>query len=455
MSCANAIVGAKMVVLCVNRYSSAYQECASGCNSHRPDFPSIQADLGSNPPRLLFVLFFVRLFSLRFYPFLSLVITPFTLLRAPFRCVHIYVALLASAMSTNALAATPIDGGMAQNPIVGGLGIEFSHIVDPTLLGAEYAFTTLPHASFANNRIATLPKLVELPIQQTNELPWRRFAGVVLPRPLREISSNTFIMLNDNGSANRITSIVEHAGCDDHFDWMHRTLVKKYDVDGAAEVLVSQAQSERGIQQAIRISFSEVQIDVSCGNQFVIDYAHYGRIATWLFERQKLRDQHQFELRELATKRKILDQQRAVQFANSFTLGDQFRLQGAFGIAFARPFAAKSKQTFPVDEPFYAQLPNLPERFAAGEIKVEISPERMPITIRGRFPDISFEEIHKGLQAKYGSPLKSTSRHLVYKVSGNHVIVRKKKSGIELTFIDSLQQDAQRKRRWRAETEGL
>ena len=363
------------------------------------------------------------------------------------------IAILNTSLPTR--AATPIDGATAQNPIFGGLGIEFSHVVDPNLLGAEYAFEMQPHFAFANNRVPTLPALVDLPMNRATTLPWRRFLGATLPRPLRDMPSDIYMMLSDAGTTNRIVAIVEYQGCDRHFEWMTRTLAKKYDIDGSPDVLVSQAQSNRGVEQTIRISFSSIQIDVSCGRELIIDYAHYERLSAWLLNRQRQLSQHEFELRELATRQLVLDRQRAAGFADSFTLGDQFRLQGAFGIAFTRPFAEKSEQNFPFDEPFYADLPNLPDEFASGDIKIEISPERLPITIRGRFENVSFERIQKALQAKYGSPFKSTRRHIIYKVSGNHVVVRRKDPGIELTFIDALQQEAQRKRRWLAESEGL
>ena len=94
-------------------------------------------------------------------------------------------------------------------------------------------------------------------------------------------------------------------------------------------------------------------------------------------------------------------------------------LYGAFGIYFKRQFAARSTQQFPIDQPFYAVLPNLPEPFVDGEILLTISPEGHPIVIRGTFDNLDFEYIAKALKAKYGTPMKASSRHIIHKVSGN------------------------------------
>ena len=140
----------------------------------------------------------------------------------------------------------------------------------------------------------------------------------------------------------------------------------------------------------------------------------------------------------------------------SFTIGDQFRLEGAFGVQFQRPFAKNSTQKFPTDQPFYAVLPNLPAPFDQGEIQLVISPDKHPIVIRGTFQELTFDEVGEALKAKYGTPMKASNRHIIHKVSGNHAIVKKlSEETIELAFIDTLAQTQQRQRLWEKESEGL
>ena len=152
----------------------------------------------------------------------------------------------------------------------------------------------------------------------------------------------------------------------------------------------------------------------------------------------------------------VLARRRAMRFANEFTLGDQYRLDGAFGIEFGRPFAKNSSKRFPIDEPFYVVLPHLEDPFRTGDIALEISPKRHPVTIRATFQDISFDVLADALKAKYGTPSKSTTRHIIHPVGSKRAILKRlDQKRVELAFIDTVAQKAQRERLWRKESEGL
>ena len=272
-----------------------------------------------------------------------------------------------------------------------------------------------------------------------------------LPRPLRKYASQNYVMLNDTGEVMRVISRTQYQGCGDEFDWLKTTLSRKYGVAGDAEI-----EAMEPYARALRVVFLNKQIEVRCGPVLVMDYMDIDLIRSWSSAQKARYALYQREQAVVEKRRMVLNRRQSIKFADSFTLGDQYRLEGAFGIQFQQPFAKNSAQHFPVDEPFIAVLPNLPLPFDSGEIQMVISPEKYPIVIRGTFHDVDFQQVAEALKAKYGTPMKASSRHIIHKVSGNHAIVKKlNATTIELAFIDTSAQKEQRRRLWDQESEGL
>lgn len=111
----------------------------------------------------------------------------------------------------------------------------------------------------------------------------------------------------------------------------------------------------------------------------------------------------------------VLARKRSLRFADEFTLGDRFRLLGAFGIAFDQPFAPRSTQKLPYDEAFQIVLPALRTEFKEGTVLLEICPTRIPIVIRGWFKGLSFQKLATALGIKCGTPMKASARHIFIK----------------------------------------
>ena len=359
-------------------------------------------------------------------------------------CANRALALTSITLSLLLLTPSPTHAVVAEKPIEGGLGIIFNSVLKPDELGSE-----LEHVDVAldpdNRKIQALPSL---PGQRQA---WRHYLKPNLPRPLRKYPAATFVMLDEENRAMRVTGKIELAGCGAEVDWLVRTITKKYKV--SRDMLISSQISEN---QAYRATFAGKQIDLRCGAELVVDYADYRAIAAWS-KRQAARVRS-YERQQAAVKKRqlVLDRRRAIRFADEFTLGDRFRLMGAFGIPFNQPFARNSTQNFPIDTPFAAVLPGLAPEFASGEITLEIAPDRSPIVIRGRFHEVSFKALAHALSAKYGTPLKASSRHIIHKIGANHAIVKRLAAdSVELAFIDTVAQAAQRDRRWQQESEGV
>lgn len=332
----------------------------------------------------------------------------------------------------------------AGKPIYGGLGVQFGQPLAMDTFGAEV--NTVPEQALPANHNITLP-----PLRPGNIYPWRLFPQANLPRPYRDLRSQSFVMLNQRAEPMRVISRIFESGCGDNFDWLKTTLAKKYDASGDIEITAPVP-----FKRALRVSYLSRQIDVRCGPVTVIEYLDAKSLIAWAADQQKEFEAYQRELADIEKRRLVMNQRRAMKFADSFTVGDEYRLEGAFGIQFQKPFARNSTQNFPVDAPFYAVLPNLPEPFDGGDIQLVISPERHPIIIRGTFRELAFEDVADAFKAKYGQPMKASSRHIIHRVSNNHAIVKKlAEDTVEIAFIDTTAQAEQRQRLWAQESDGL
>ena len=343
-----------------------------------------------------------------------------------------------------ALTSSYLWAAEAEEPIYGGLGVVFGTPLEAQAYGAE--IHDVPESALPANRSANFSEL-----EPGTPLPWRYFNAASLPRPLRKTPTQSFVMMNEALEPMRVISRSEVKGCGDDFDWLKATLTKKYQVQGDAEV-TPEAPYERNI----RIVFLSKQIEVRCGPRIVIDYMDTTLIRAWANQQTKRHEVYRRDLAAIDKRRMVMHRRQAIKFADTFTLGDQFRLEGAFGIQFQRPFAKNSTQKFPVDEPFYAVLPDLPSPFDQGDIQLVISPEKHPIVIRGTFHDMAFDDIAEAFKAKYGYPMKTSPRHIIHKISGNHAILKKmSEDTIEVAFIDTNAQKEQRERLRDKESEGL
>lgn len=333
---------------------------------------------------------------------------------------------------------------VAEKPIVGGLGFVLSAKLPVENFGA--ALTMVPDSKIPHNRSITLPQY-----PPGSRYPWHHLIDPQLPRPLRNFPLESFVMLNDEGQLMRMLIRVSITGCDNEFEWLKKTLTKKYKVQGDPEIPPPPTYN-----RSLRITYSQKQVDVHCGPRLVMDYANYDDVALWA--RSHATDYLEYERQEsnIAQRRVVLEHRRVLRFADEFTLGDKYHIGGAFGVAFRKPFAKKSAQKFPIDQPFIVVLPKMPKEFSVGEVQLELAPSREPIVIRGKFEGLPFETIAQALRAKYGTPLKASHRHVVHNVGGNHAILKRLNSRfIEVAFLDTRAKEAQRKRLWERESEGL
>ena len=340
------------------------------------------------------------------------------------------------------VVSSDTHASIAEKPITGGLGITFGQAVPLASLGSEI---TAPYP-LPNNKKIQVPELVPGSV-----LPWRHYLTVNLPRPFRKRKATSHVMVDGANEPIRVTTAIDYSGCEGDFLWLKETLLKKYSVTGETNV-----EPLEGFAEAYRITFSDYQIDFMCGSKLVIDYGNYGALRRWSMNMRQAYARYQREQSSIDKRQIVLDRRRAMHFADTFTIGDRYRLSGAFGIPFNQPFAPNSTQQFPVDRPFIAVLPGMPIGFEDGEVALEITPERVPIVIRGTFSSLEFEKVADALKSKYGTPMKASDRHVIHKVGSNRAILKKLPADrIELAFIDMAGKEEQQQRLWEQESDGL
>jgi hypothetical protein len=250
----------------------------------------------------------------------------------------ILVALIPTTRSANA--------AQAEKPIQGGLGMEFSQPIADEHLGAETA--RVPGVDTDEPGVAG------------DALPWRQFLGAVLPRPFRSFQYDAYVMVDEFNKPMHALAIVDADDCAVHMEWLATTLAKKYDVEESAA-----ANAKTPYSAALEIDALGREIRIQCGPHLRFDYLDAPAIDRWRERRNAAVEAEEREQSAIDRRRLVLERRRSLRFANQFTQGNQYRLEGAFGISFEQPFAEHSSKKFPVDEPFYVALPNLPEPFAA------------------------------------------------------------------------------------------
>ncbi len=342
------------------------------------------------------------------------------------------------------LIVAPVAASQGQRTIQAGLGVTLGEPLAVERLGAElFALPGVDHVRQDQTQYA--PGL---------HAPWRILRDPAVPRQLRGHPARAFVMLDTARRPMHVVLWVDTA-CGEIFTWLHNTLARKYGLGGDAR-----RPADAPYAHALRIVAKQRQIDARCGDDFVLEYRDTLMLEQWtaqVDDRQRAlhRAQNAVDKRQL-----VLEQRRAIRFADSFTLGNPYRLDGGFGVEFGNPFAPNSKHDFPSDVPFIVGLPNLPPEFADGEIQLILSPDKHPIAIRGTFAvtatGLTFEKVAGALKAKYGSAMKSSERHVIHKVAGNHAIVKRlPRQQVEIAFIDNGAKSEQTERLWAEESEGL
>jgi hypothetical protein len=323
--------------------------------------------------------------------------------------------ILAAAISAVVGAAALVK------PIHGALGLEFGKPISHEVLGASLEPPTFP---------ALPDNLNENPQAAGDTGQWYYFLPEALPTALAVDNTAFTVMVDNELRPLRILAERSMGACDETYSWFVDSLTKKYLTDGDPKIV-----PRIGFIQGARFTKDYRQVDVACGKSLLIEYTDAEALLRWQGQLQAHASERQSERAKSEQVARDIERLRQQQFADSFTLGDQFRLDGALGVAFGQSFPLPPD--YLVDKPLAIALPNLPEPFAAGRYELTVGPQAEPVRLEGRLPDgngDAFNEVRSALQAKFGPPMKNSQLHVIHRVNGNFFVLRRLKGLRELNI---------------------
>jgi len=297
--------------------------------------------------------------------------------------------------------------------------------------------------------------------------PWYRFEPEAVPKVLRGAETRFYVMVDEQRYPVRIIAEAKTDSCTEEFAWINANLKRKYLTEYNVAV-----KPREGFDESTRYTFKTRQADVACGDSLLIEYTDTESVARWAAEeRERLMaytarmEAYAEQEAELARINALLLKEDHEHFADTFTLGDRYRLEGGLGIRFGSPL--RRIGDFTPDEPFALKLDSLPPPFTEGTYEITLAPDRTPIRVAGFLPDPNgdhFKTVSEALRAKYGTPMKDGETHKIYKVNGNFVIARNntRAGHLDIVFIDNQASKDQKEREkarkhaeWEEKTAGL
>ena len=345
-------------------------------------------------------------------------------------------------MLTSAVLVALVAGAAAAaSPITGAFGLNFETPVPEQLLGASLAAPPYP----------LLPaNLDQSPVESApDRLPaWYLFSPAALPDLLDDPLVRFMVMVDGERRPVRILAEHPRPDCTADMLWLTRSIAQKY----RAEADPFGAE-RHGFARSARFVHKNQQVDVSCGPALLVEYTHAGAYENWRKAETLARETHHQKTQRL--QRLTLDLQIELdrQFADSFTLGERFRVEGAWGVNFGVPFEATEPELLdaPADEGFNVTLRDVSEPFADGSFMLTLGPDRVPVRVAGNFPDADarlFRQVAAALKAKFGAPMKDGATHKIHKVNGDHLVARHDAANgkLHMTFINGKARRAQKER---------
>lgn len=333
----------------------------------------------------------------------------------------------------------------------GAFGLKFDAAVPVEVLGAStLAPADLPHRPFDD----------EYPPERVG---WFYFTPVIAPDPLG--AARYQVLVTRSGQPALILARLVGHGCNETYTWLVDSLTRKYAIQDDPAAL-----PRPPYLQAASFQVDGVSVDLACGRDLVLAYTLPSGIRRWQAEQGALEDARKAEAQRVAEVEKRIERAEARAYADTFTHGEKFRLDGGLGLIFGEPFPTTVPHES--DIPFAMRPPRLPPPFDTGSFELTLDPQEVPIKLEGSIPDPDgrhYEKITAALQAKFGAAMKDTDRHRIFRVNGNYFTLRQIKDRTDITLIDSRAQKAQEARaaaaraaelaaaeaKFRSETEGL
>ena len=142
----------------------------------------------------------------------------------------------------------------------------------------------------------------------------------------------------------------------------------------------------------------------------------------------------------IAAYEEALEERRLVAskaLADSFTLGDFRRIKGVFDIAMHDP--QPEALELPVDQRVPLTFARTVPPFDRATLTITVGPDAVPIELRAGLEELSqpeFERLTEALRVKYGVPYKHSSKHILFRINGDFLSLRRVGAGARLTAVN-------------------
>ncbi len=339
---------------------------------------------------------------------------------------------------TCALLAKALYAAQPAPLLEGALGLSFAEAVRTEHLGASLDSAPLDDAA-----LASLLSAADLTAEHAAS-GWHHYDAPEIPRLLRDSPARYFVQIDQDRRPVQIVAEIPQR-CDTLGAQLGDLITRKYRLD--PQSLSVNAAFTRFQQWTFRARRAFI---FCSGEDGWLSFLDPAALADW----QRL-------LAQAARQQQALELKGRIVQANRFAHGNRRGLDGAFGVLFGAPFPGH--EALPKDMPAPVAIDDLQEPFSQGQFELSLSPAGYPFRVGGRFPALAIEWAAPLLEAKFGTPQKRTSKHIIHKVGGDFAILKTPKGGgLEMVFISGDGQRAMRARAdaaaeadWQDEVEGL
>jgi hypothetical protein len=342
--------------------------------------------------------------------------------------------------------------------VEGAFGLRFDTPLMPQQLGASR------DASLLTSLLIDQPEIQ----QQQKMTGWHAFSPEALPLRLSSMQAQMVVQTTDSGKPAWIAASFSSQQCSADLVWLRDVLKKKYgQPDLSIRRTSEHSRLSESFSERLLFEFDNVVVAAGCGltaaSTLQIEYWHRATAPT-LQQAQQLRDDATKTLAEERTQAadrlgKLRD--RAV--ASSVATGSRYKIEQVFGIAVER--TVKTPGNFVVDEFIDYPLQGVSPPYRGQTARVQLGPTGHLIRFELKIADVQaaeFKRLQGALEQQFAQPTKATSKHVIFTVGADYLVLRRRAEQLEFTLISGTgekglksRQLAAQEKQWQIENAGI
>lgn len=362
-------------------------------------------------------------------------------------------ALNAALFALTCLACTP-----QANAVEGAFGLRFDTPMMPTQLGASSEVSLL----------ASL--LVDQPeVQQQQKMKgWHAFSPEALPLKLSNIRAEMVVQTTDAGKPAWIVASFSSQQCSADLVWLRDVLKKKYgQPDLSIRSTTEQSILSESFSERLLFEFDNVVVAAGCGladaSTLQIEYWHRDASPIVQQAQQLLDDAAKTLAEEQTQAADRLGTLRGRAVAATVATGSRYKIEQVFGIPL--DLAVKTPGNFVVDQFIDYPLQGVPPPYRKQTARVQLGPTGHLIRFELKIADVlaaEFKRLQGALEQQFAQPTKATSKHVIFSVGADYLVLRRRAEQLEFTLISGAgekglksRQLAAQEKQWQAENVGI